>query len=100
MIEHHEFALSGNCHKVRLLLSLLGLEYRSIRADGAGGAHKRPDFLRLNPWGQVPVLSDDGLVLRDSQAILIYLAKQYGGAARLSRGGGREGWQDRRGRRA
>jgi hypothetical protein len=63
MIELHEFALSGNCRKVRLLLSLLGLEYRSIRVDGADGEHKRPDFLRLNPLGQAPVLLDEGFVL-------------------------------------
>jgi glutathione S-transferase len=83
MIELYEFALSGNCHKVRLFLSLLGLEYRSIPVNGAEQAHRQPDFLRLNPFGQVPVLVDERVVLRDSQAILIYLAKRYGGAAWL-----------------
>src|SRR5699024_4760725 len=36
-------------------------------------------FIDLNPWGQVPTRTDDGVVLRDSHAILVYLARQYGG---------------------
>lgn len=79
MIELYEFALSGNCHKVRLMLSLLGLEYRSIVVRGAEREHKQETFLALNPFGQVPVLVDAGLAVRDSQAILIYLARKYGG---------------------
>lgn len=79
MIELHEFALSGNCHKVRLLLSLLGLPHTRIAVDGSSRAHKTPAFLALNPLGQVPVLVDGPVVVRDSQAILVYLARQYGG---------------------
>jgi len=79
MIELYEFSLSGNCHKVRLMLSLLGLEYRSIPVKGAGREHKQAAFLALNPLGQVPVLVDAGFAVRDSQAILVYLAKRYGG---------------------
>lgn len=78
MIELYEFPLSGNCHKVRLLLSLLGLDYRSQVLSGAGHEQKTPAFLALNPFGQVPVLADGGSVLRDSQAILVYLARRYG----------------------
>lgn len=79
MIELYEFPLSGNCHKVRLLLSLLGLDYRSHLLNGAEREQKTPAFLALNPFGQVPVLADGGTVLRDSQAILVYLARRYGG---------------------
>lgn len=79
MIELYEFPLSGNCHKVRLLLSLLGLDYRSHVLNGAEREQKTPAFLALNPFGQVPVLADGGTVLRDSQAILVYLARRYGG---------------------
>ena len=45
--------LSGNCHKVRLLLSALGLPYEEVLVDLLVGAHKQPEFLALNPLGQV-----------------------------------------------
>ena len=60
------------------MLSLLGLEYTSILVDGSQKQQKSADFLAINPFGQVPVLSDDGVVFRDSQAILVYLARRYG----------------------
>jgi glutathione S-transferase len=41
------------------------------------GAHKAPDFVKLSPFGQVPVLDDAGTTLFDSNAILVYLATQY-----------------------
>ncbi|WP_028450179.1 glutathione S-transferase family protein [Chitinibacter tainanensis] len=78
MIQLYEFALSGNCHKVRLMLALLGIPYQSIAVNGAVREHKSPEFLAKNPLGQVPVLVDGDVVLRDSQAILVYLARQYG----------------------
>lgn len=68
---------SGNCHKVRLLLSMLGLEWQEVGIDLPRGEHKEPAFLLLNPLGKVPVIDDDGYVLRDSQAILVYLARKY-----------------------
>jgi len=74
----YEFALSGNSHKVRLLLSFLGISYVSVPVDLPGLQNRMPEFLRLNPLGMVPVLDDDGFVLRDSQAILMYLAKKAG----------------------
>jgi glutathione S-transferase len=79
MIELYEFPLSGNCHKVRLMLSLLSLGYRSVPVSGAEREHKQARFLALNPFGQVPVLVDSGFVVRDSHAILVYLARRYGG---------------------
>ncbi|CAG7856840.1 glutathione S-transferase [biofilm metagenome] len=78
MITLYEFALSGNCHKIRLMLSLLGLDYRSIIVNGSEQQQKSAEFLAMNPFGQVPVLTDGELTVRDSQAILVYLAKQYG----------------------
>ena len=48
MINLYEFALSGNCHKVRLLLSLLGLEYHSIIVNGSERQQKSAEFTRLN----------------------------------------------------
>lgn len=74
---HHP--LSGNAHRARLFLSLLALPHELVEVDLMAGAHKRPEFLALNPFGQVPVLEDDGVVIPDSVAILIYLAKKHGG---------------------
>ena len=74
----HGFPLSGHSHRVELFLSLLGLPYECIDVDLAGGAHKRPEFLAKNVFGQVPVLEDGPVVLADSSAILVYLARQYG----------------------
>jgi glutathione S-transferase len=78
MIRLYETALSGNCHKVRMLLSMLGLPYERIAVDLAGGEHHAPAYLALNPFGAVPVLVDDNVAIRDSQAILVYLASRYG----------------------
>jgi len=73
----YEFGLSGNCHKVRLMLSMLGIQYESHVVNGSAGEHKSADFLALNPFGQVPVLLDEQVALRDSQAILLYLALKH-----------------------
>jgi glutathione S-transferase len=79
MIKLYGHELSGNSYKVKLLLSLLGIEYESIKVDLLKGEHKTPQFLALNPFGQVPIIVEDNLVLADAQAILVYLARQYGG---------------------
>lgn len=78
MIELFEFGLSGNCHKIRMMLSLLGLEYKSHAVNGAEREQKSADYLAMNPFGQVPVLKDGEKIIRDSQAILVYLARAYG----------------------
>ncbi|MFC4278004.1 glutathione S-transferase family protein [Achromobacter aloeverae] len=70
--------LSGHCHRVDLFLSLLGLPCARVDVDLASRAHKQPEFLKLNPFGQVPVLIDDDTVIPDSNAILVYLAKKHG----------------------
>ena len=63
MIKLYDFELSGNCYKVRLLLSLLGLEWEPVTVDLMHGEERAPEFLRLNPRAQVPVLMDDDLVI-------------------------------------
>jgi glutathione S-transferase len=78
VIRLFEFQRSGNCHKVRLMLSLLGLAYDSVQLDPDGIDHKSAKFLAMNPFGEVPVLVDGDLTLRESQAILVYLARCYG----------------------
>ena len=70
--------LSGHAHRARLFLSLIGADFELVEVDLSKGAHKAPAFLALNRFGQVPVLEDDGVVIADANAILIYLAKKFG----------------------
>lgn len=73
----HRFRLSGHSHRVELFLSLLGVPFEMVEVELGKGEHRTPDFLALNPFGQVPVLADGDLVLADSNAILVYLASVY-----------------------
>ena len=69
------FSVSGNCHKVRLLLEQLRRPYRWVEVDSPSGGTQTPEFLARNPNGKVPVLElDDGRVLTESNAILCWLA--------------------------
>jgi glutathione S-transferase len=78
MIRLYDYELSGNCYKLRLLMSFLAIEYATVPVDFyPGRAHKSPWFLQLNPLGQLPVIDDGGVLLRDAQAILVYLASRY-----------------------
>jgi glutathione S-transferase len=75
----YDFELSGNAYRVRLMLSLLGLKYETVPVNLMQGEQRQPPFLKLNPRGQVPTLDDGGTVVWDSLAILVYLARKYGG---------------------
>jgi glutathione S-transferase len=67
---------SGNCLKVRWIADKLGIDYIWSNVDVAAGQTRTQDFLAINPAGQVPCLvRDDGRVLAQSNAILIYLAE-------------------------
>jgi glutathione S-transferase len=77
-IKLYRVLLSGHSHRVALFLSFLGLPYTPVDVDFAGGEHKRLPYLRLNRFGQVPVIQDGDLTLADSNAILVYLASRYG----------------------
>jgi len=74
MLTLFEFGLSGNCHKARLLLSMLGLSYTKHAVNGGLAEHKSADYLQQHPMGQVPLLVDADIRIWDSQAILVYLA--------------------------
>lgn len=76
-MELYEIPPSGNCHKIRLFLSLLQIPYTSVQVDVANQQQKSASFLKMNPFGQLPVLKDGETVVWDSQAILVYLARQY-----------------------
>lgn len=78
MIKLYDYELSGNCYKLRLLMSILGVPYDSRAMDFyPGREHKSSWFLEINPLGQLPALEDGDLVLSDAQAILVYLASKY-----------------------
>lgn len=79
----YDLTLSGNCYKVRLLAALAGIPLEIVPVDFLAGEHKRPPLIELNPWGELPILVDGEVVLRDSQAILVYLARRYAGEAWL-----------------
>ena len=71
------FQKSGHSHRAELMLRLLGLPFEFREVDLPGGEHKGEAFLKLNPFGQVPVIDDNGAIIADSTAILVYLAKTY-----------------------
>jgi len=73
----YDLEVSGNCYKIRLFLSVLGIEYTKIPVDVKAGDNKTSEFLEMNPNGLVPVLIDGKITIYDSAAILTYLAKTY-----------------------
>lgn len=68
-------ATSGHTHRVMLFLNILGVPHHRI--DTPAAARATPEFRALNPLGQIPTIRDGGLVLADSNAILVYLARKY-----------------------
>ncbi len=76
MFTLYSMQLSANSYKARLGLSLLGHSFRLVEVDVLSGANKTPQYLALNPAGQVPILVlPDGRLLPESGAILHYLAE-------------------------
>jgi glutathione S-transferase len=78
MMKLYDLEISGNSYRVRLLLSLLGVQHELVSMNLMKGEHREPWFLKLNPRGQVPTLDDGGTIVWDSMAILVYLARKYG----------------------
>jgi glutathione S-transferase len=81
-IRLYQFPGSGNCHRARVFLSILGLPVELINLDRAANQHKDPAFMAKNPFGQVPLIEDGDVRLADSTAILVYLAKRYDDSGR------------------
>jgi glutathione S-transferase len=73
----HGFDKSGHSHRAELMLRLLNLPFNLHQVDLAAGEQRGEAFLKLNPFGLVPVIEDDGFVIADSCAILVYLATKY-----------------------
>lgn len=74
----HCFAQSGNAYKAALLLELAGADWEPLWVDFFNGGARAPDYLALNPMGEVPVLEHDGLTLSQSGVILDYLSEVLG----------------------
>jgi len=76
VIELYDLPASGNCYRVRLMLALAGVPCRRVILEHGGIAHNE-QVGRLNRLREVPVLCDGPVVLRDSQAMLVYIAARY-----------------------
>jgi glutathione S-transferase len=77
LVLHAIHASLPSC-KVGLMLAMLGVPWDYRHVDLQAGAHKRPQFLAMNRWGQVPVLQDGGAFITQSNVILRYLADKFG----------------------
>jgi glutathione S-transferase len=71
--------VSGNSYKVRILLELLRVPHEKVLIDLGKRAHKTEMYLGLNPRGEVPAIEDAGVVIWDSAACLVYIARKFGG---------------------
>ncbi|SDG36017.1 glutathione S-transferase [Paraburkholderia phenazinium] len=76
-IRLHTTLLSGHGHRVKLFLTMLDLPFTVIELDMKAGDNRKPAHLALNRFGEVPVIEDGEIVLSDSNAILVYLARKY-----------------------
>ena len=73
MLKLYSHPLSTYSRRVRIALIEKGIAVEEIDVDMVAGAHRAPEYRKLNPYGRVPTLDDDGFVLYESTAILNYL---------------------------
>lgn len=79
MIRIYGYERSSNTQKVWWLCDELGVAFEKVPKGGTYGGHKAPDYLKLNPNGQIPTIDDDGFILWESNSILRYIAERHGG---------------------
>lgn len=77
-IKLHCFGESGNAYKVALPLTLAGMDWEPVYVDFFNGAARTPDFLALNPMGEVPVMEADGTILSQSGVMQLWIAEKTG----------------------
>ncbi len=77
MIKLYDFKSSPNCQRVKVVLAEKNLPYEIVPVDLTKKEQKNPDYLKLNPYGKVPVLADDATVLYESLIINEYLEEKY-----------------------
>ncbi|MBD1832471.1 glutathione S-transferase family protein [Cyanobacteria bacterium FACHB-472] len=76
MLKLYQFFSSGNCYKIRLLLTQLEIPFESIELNILKGETRTPEFLSKNPNGRIPVLeTQSGQFIAESNAILFYLSE-------------------------
>ncbi len=73
----YSFFRSSAAYRVRIALSLKGVDYETITLNLPKGDHRQPGFVALNPHRTIPVIDDDGTVLMQSLAIIEYLDSRY-----------------------
>ena len=79
MIRLYDYVLSASCYKVRLMAALLAVKLDCVAVDfHPGRTHRGVEFRKLNPAGTLPVLVAGDLVLTESTAMLVYLARLAG----------------------
>jgi glutathione S-transferase len=77
MVTLYDFELSGSCYKIRLLMHILDVKNKLVNVDFVNKEHRTEKYLKLNPFGSIPIFEEDGLLLRDSAGMLVYLSKKY-----------------------
>ena len=77
MIKLYDNPLSGNCFKVKLFLVQSKIPFESIIIDVFKGESRKAPFLQINNAGKIPAIDDNGFILNESNAILLYLAEKY-----------------------
>lgn len=77
MIKLYTFHLSTNGRKVHMALEEAKASYEISAVNLMKGEQKNPEYLKLNPNGKVPTLVDDGVMMWESIAILLYLAEKF-----------------------
>lgn len=77
MIKLYDFKSSPNCQRVKVVLAEKHLPYEIVPVDLTKKEQKAPEYLKMNPYGKVPVLTDDATVLYESLVINEYLEEKY-----------------------
>lgn len=77
MIKLYDFKSSPNCQRVKVVLAEKNLPYEIVPVDLTKKEQKNPEYLTMNPYGKVPVLTDDSTVLYESLIINEYLEEKY-----------------------
>jgi glutathione S-transferase len=76
-IKLYDFLSSPNCQRVKVVLTEKKLPYETVPVDLKKGEQKKPEYLKLNPYGKVPVIIDGATVLYESLIINEYLEEKY-----------------------
>jgi glutathione S-transferase len=74
MLHLYGSPFSSPTNKIRYVLQYLNIPYEFHSVNLAAGEHRTADFLKLNPYGKIPVMNDNGFMLSESNAIIRYLA--------------------------